>query len=162
MAPGRLRDMAVIYKYNDAEGWVGPMSVAVPEKPEKEVVKPLRFVVQRHEATRLHWDFRLEMEGVLRSWAIPKEPPTIPGVRRLAVAVEDHDLDYIGFEGSIPEGEYGAGKVEIWDRGAYELESVKPDKLVFELHGEKMKGRYTLVRFTDKEENWLLFKTKKS
>ncbi len=138
------------------------MSVAAPEKPGKEVAKPLRFVVQMHEATRLHWDFRLEMEGVLRSWAIPKEPPTTPGVRRLAVAVEDHGLDYIGFEGTIPEGEYGAGKVEVWDRGAYELESLQPDKLVFELHGEKMKGRYTLVRFTDKEENWLLFKTKKS
>ena len=119
-----------------------------------------RFVVQRHDASRLHWDFRLEMEGVLKSWAVPKEPPTRPGLRRLAVAVEDHDLDYIDFEGVIPEGEYGAGTVEIWDEGIFELESRKPDKLVFELRGEKMKGRYTLVHFTEKAENWLLFKSK--
>ena len=119
-----------------------------------------RFVVQRHDASRLHWDFRLEMDGVLKSWAVLKEPPTRPGLRRLAVAVEDHDLDYIDFEGVIPEGEYGAGTVEIWDEGNFELESRKPDKLVFELRGEKMKGRYTLVHFTEKVENWLLFKNK--
>ncbi len=119
-----------------------------------------RFVVQRHDARRLHWDFRLEMDGVLKSWAVPKEPPTRPGLRRLAVAVEDHDLDYVDFEGVIPEGEYGAGTVEIWDKGNFELESRKPEKLVFELRGEKMKGRYTLVHFTEKAENWLLFKNK--
>jgi DNA ligase D-like protein (predicted 3'-phosphoesterase) len=131
------------------------------EKPEKGEGPAGRFVVQRHDASRLHWDFRLEMDGVLKSWAVPKEPPTRPGLRRLAVAVEDHALDYIGFEGTIPEGEYGAGTVEIWDRGTYDLESRKPEKIVFELHGERMKGRYTLVHFTDKAENWLLFKTKK-
>jgi DNA ligase D-like protein (predicted 3'-phosphoesterase) len=119
-----------------------------------------RFVVQEHHASRLHWDFRLEMDGVLKSWAVPKTPPTIPGVRRLAVAVEDHELDYISFEGTIPEGEYGAGSVEIWDKGTYEVESKKPEKLVFELHGERMMGRYILVHFTEKDENWLLFKTK--
>ena len=119
-----------------------------------------RFVVQKHDASHLHWDFRLEMDGVLKSWAVPKTPPTRPGVRRLAVAVEDHELDYIVFEGTIPEGEYGAGSVEIWDKGTYDIESKKPEKLVFQLHGEKMKGRYTLVHFTDKDENWLLFKTK--
>jgi DNA ligase D-like protein (predicted 3'-phosphoesterase) len=119
-----------------------------------------RFVVQEHHASRLHWDFRLEMDGVLKSWAVPKTPPTKPGVRRLAVAVEDHDLDYIDFEGTIPEGEYGAGSVVIWDRGTYEIESRRPEKLVFELHGERMSGRYTMVHFTDKDENWLLFKTK--
>ncbi len=119
-----------------------------------------RFVVQEHHASRLHWDFRLEMDGVLKSWAVPKTPPTKPGVRRLAVAVEDHDLDYIDFEGAIPEGEYGAGSVEIWDKGTYEIESRRPEKLVFELHGERMSGRYTMVHFTDKDENWLLFKTK--
>lgn len=119
-----------------------------------------RFVVQRHDARRLHWDFRLEMDGVLKSWAVPKEPPTRPGLRRLAVAVDDHNLDYIDFEGIIPEGEYGAGTVEIWDKGNFELESRKPEKLVFELRGEKMKGRYTLVHFTEKAENWLLFKNK--
>jgi len=124
------------------------------------MVIPGRFVVQEHHASRLHWDFRLEMDGVLKSWAVPKTLPTKPGVRRLAVAVEDHDLDYIDFEGTIPEGEYGAGSVEIWDKGTYEIESRRPEKLVFELHGERMRGRYTLVHFTDKDENWLLFKTK--
>ncbi|TEU08410.1 ATP-dependent DNA ligase [Candidatus Bathyarchaeota archaeon] len=119
-----------------------------------------RFVVQRHDASRLHWDFRLEMDGMLKSWAVPKKPPTMPGLRRLAVAVDDHNLDYIDFEGIIPEGEYGAGTVEIWDKGNFELESRKPEKLVFELRGEKMKGRYTLVHFTEKAENWLLFKNK--
>ena len=117
-------------------------------------------MVQEHNASRLHWDFRLEMDSVLRSWAVPKTPPTRSGVRRLAVAVEDHDLDYIDFEGTIPEGEYGAGSVKIWDEGTYKIESKKPDKLVFELQGDRMKGRYTLVHFTDKAENWLLFKTK--
>lgn len=119
-----------------------------------------RFVVQEHHASRLHWDFRLEMDGVLKSWVVPKMPPMKTGVRRLAVAVEDHDLDYFDFEGTIPEGEYGAGSVEIWDKGTYEVESSKPEKLVFKLHGERMRGRYTLVHFTEKDENWLLFKTK--
>ncbi|MEM2127586.1 MAG: DNA polymerase ligase N-terminal domain-containing protein [Candidatus Bathyarchaeia archaeon] len=119
-----------------------------------------RFVVHEHHATHLHWDLRLELDGVLKSWAVPKEPPTQPGVRRLAVEVEDHPLSYIDFQGVIPEGMYGAGTVTIWDKGIYILESRKPDKLVFELQGEKMRGRYTLLRFTDKPENWLLFKTK--
>lgn len=128
------------------------------EKGKKGDAK--RFVVQEHHATRLHWDFRMEMEGVLKSWAVPKTPPTRTGLRRLAVEVEDHDLGYVDFEGTIPEGEYGAGSVKIWDKGTYTLESRKPDKLVFHLYGEKMKGRYTLIHFTEKPENWLLFKTK--
>ena len=137
------------------------MAVTVLErKPRRSGGSSGRFVVQEHHATRLHWDFRLEMDGVLKSWAVPKEPPTRPGVRRLAVQVEDHPLDYIDFGGVIPEGEYGAGTVRIWDRGTYALESRKPEKLVFELHGERMRGRYVLLRFTDKPENWLLFKTK--
>lgn len=119
-----------------------------------------RFVVHEHHATHLHWDFRLELDGILKSWAVPKEPPTQPGVRRLAVEVEDHPLSYIDFQGVIPEGMYGAGAVTIWDKGVYTLESRKPEKLVFELQGEKMRGRYTLLRFTDKPQNWLLFKTK--
>ena len=119
-----------------------------------------RFVVQEHHASHLHWDFRLELDGVLKSWAVPKEPPTKPGIRRLAVEVEDHPLSYIDFEGVIEEGQYGAGKVNVWDKGNYTLESRKSDKIVFELTGGKLKGRYTLVHFSDKPENWLFFKTK--
>lgn len=118
----------------------------------------LRFVIQKHQATHLHYDFRLEMDGVLKSWAVPKEPPTKPGVRRLAVQVEDHDLDYIDFEGAIPEDTYGAGTVEIWDKGTYTLRTRTDNKIMFTLHGDKLKGDYLLIRFKDK--NWLFFKKK--
>ena len=115
-----------------------------------------RFVIQKHKATHLHYDFRLEMGGVLKSWAVPKEPPTGPGIRRLAVQVEDHALDYIDFEGVIPEGEYGAGMVEIWDKGTYTLKN-RTDKVIeFTLNGAKLKGDHILIRF--KENNWLFFK----
>ena len=121
----------------------------------------MRFVVQEHHATHLHWDFRLEMDGVLKSWAIPKVPPTNPNIKRLAVPVEDHSLDYINFEGVIPEGEYGAGIVKIWDSGTYELESRTPSKIVFRLFGKKMRGRYVLIQTKwGKGANWLLFQTK--
>jgi bifunctional non-homologous end joining protein LigD len=121
----------------------------------------MRFVVQEHHATHLHWDFRLEMDGVLKSWAIPKVPPTKLGIKRLAVPVEDHPLDYIDFKGVIPEGEYGAGVVKIWDSGTYELESRTPSKIVFRLLGKKMRGRYVLIQTKwGKGVNWLLFQTK--
>jgi DNA ligase D-like protein (predicted 3'-phosphoesterase) len=118
------------------------------------------FVIQKHHARNLHYDFRLEMDGVLKSWAVPKEPPTETGIKRLAVQVEDHDLDYANFEGDIPEGEYGAGKVEILDKGTYDLINRKPNKIVFELHGQKLKGKYTLIPFGKEEKNWLLFRAK--
>ncbi len=118
-----------------------------------------RFVVQKHDATRLHYDFRLEMDGVLKSWAIPKEPPTEPNIKRLAVEVEDHPVSYITFEGTIPEGKYGAGTVEIWDKGTYTLKSRSNNKIVFTLHGEKLVGDYILVRFKE-DKNWLFFKKK--
>jgi len=115
-----------------------------------------RFVIQKHKATHLHYDFRLEMDGVLKSWAVPKEPPTVSGVRRLAVQVEDHALDYIDFEGTIPEGEYGAGTVEVWDKGTYTLKN-RTDKMIeFTLHGSKLGGNYALINF--KENNWLLIR----
>ena len=118
-----------------------------------------RFVIQKHYATHLHYDFRLEMDGVLKSWAVPKEPPTMPGVKRLAVEVEDHPLSYIGFEGIIPEGMYGAGKVEVWDKGTYTLRRRSENKIEFKVSGEKLNGDYVLIRFRG-VKNWLLFKKK--
>lgn len=115
-----------------------------------------RFVVHEHQATHLHYDFRLEMEGVLKSWAVPKEPPKKPGIKRLAVEVEDHPVDYINFRGTIPEGQYGAGRVKIWDRGTYKLTSRDSRSIKFFLDGRKLKGNYVLFKFKDK--NWLLFK----
>ncbi|MEM3623250.1 MAG: DNA polymerase ligase N-terminal domain-containing protein, partial [Candidatus Bathyarchaeia archaeon] len=117
------------------------------------------YVIQKHAATHLHYDLRLEMDGVLKSWAIPKEPPTTPSVRRLAVEVEDHSLEYANFEGIIPEGEYGAGTVEIWDRGTYRLLERKEGKLIVEINGNRLSGVYVLMRFKDKK-NWLFFKKK--
>lgn len=102
-------------------------------------------MVQKHQATRLHYDFRLEIEGTLKSWAVPKGPPTEPGIRRLAVQVEDHPVSCMDFEGDIAEGLYGAGKVEIWDRGEYELRRKEPDQLTFALHRDRLQGEYTLV-----------------
>jgi DNA ligase D-like protein (predicted 3'-phosphoesterase) len=117
-----------------------------------------RFAVQKHQATHLHYDFRLEMDNVLKSWAVPKEPPTESGIRRLAMQVEDHELNYIDFEGTIPKGEYGAGTVEIWDKGTFTLQNRTDKILEFTLHGSKLKGNYALVNF--KEKNWLLIKKK--
>ncbi len=99
------------------------------------------------------------MGGVLKSWAIPKTPPVKEGVKRLAVQVEDHPIDYANFEGTIPEGLYGAGTVEIWDKGEYTLKERDKDKLVFEIKGDKLKGIYCLVRFKERK-NWLFFKKK--
>jgi bifunctional non-homologous end joining protein LigD len=117
-----------------------------------------RFVVHRHDASRLHWDLRLEREGVLKSWAVPKEPPVAPGVKRLAVEVEDHDLDHIDFEGEIPEGDYGAGTVSIWDDGTYDLLSEHDRRLKLAFRGRRLRGEYVLVPLEGK--NWLFFRTK--
>jgi bifunctional non-homologous end joining protein LigD len=119
------------------------------------------FVVQRHDARRLHYDFRLERNGALASWAVPKGVPLEPGQRALAVHVEDHPLDYAGFEGEIPKGNYGAGTVEIWDRGTYELVEEKRDGgLTVRLHGERLEGTWTLVpaHLDGNEKNWLLIR----
>lgn len=117
-----------------------------------------RFVVQKHQASHLHYDFRLEMDGVLKSWAVPKGVPLEPGVRRLAVQVEDHPVEYIDFAGRIPEGEYGAGTVEIWDRGEFRLDRKAPGQLEITLAGKKLSGGYVLVHTGAK--NWLLLKRK--
>jgi DNA ligase D-like protein (predicted ligase)/DNA ligase D-like protein (predicted 3'-phosphoesterase) len=117
------------------------------------------FVVQEHHARRLHYDLRLEKGGVLKSWAVPKGIPEISGDRRLAVQVEDHPLEYGKFEGMIPEGQYGAGTVKIWDSGLYEPIVWGENKIEFIARGEKMEGRYVLVKFKKAgEKNWLLFK----
>jgi bifunctional non-homologous end joining protein LigD len=119
------------------------------------------FVVQRHDARRLHYDFRLERDGALASWAVPKGVPLEPGSRALAVHVEDHPLEYAAFAGEIPKGEYGAGSVEIWDDGTYDLVEEKPDgQLTVRLHGRRLNGEWTLVpaRLDGKEQNWLLIR----
>lgn len=117
------------------------------------------FVIHKHEARRLHWDLRLEMDNVLKSWAVPKEPPQTVGVRRLAIMVEDHPLEYANFEGIIPEGYYGAGRVEIWDKGTYKLMERTENKIVVQLNGEKLRGEYILLKYEKSgEDNWLFFK----
>ncbi len=134
----------------------------VPEVPSERERPQRRFVVQEHQASHLHYDFRLELDGVLRSWAVPKGPPEEPGVRHLAVAVEDHPLSYIDFHGTIPPGQYGAGTVQIWDRGTYDLEERKPGELRFVLHGVRLHGPYALIRLRPEGKNWLLFKRQPS
>src|SRR6187551_3192613 len=129
--------------------------------------KPLIFVVQKHAARRLHWDFRLEWEGTLRSWAVPKGPSLDPADKRLAVEVEDHPIEYAKFSGRIPAGEYGAGEVIVWDRGKWSPigdphDGLRKGNLKFELNGEKLHGEWVLVRLHGREQsgkpNWLLIK----
>lgn len=145
---------------------------ATPE-PEAALgeATPREFVIQKHQASHLHWDLRLADEGVLKSWAVTKEPPAEPGVKRLAVHVEDHPYDYKDFEGVIPDGEYGAGTVEIWDSGTYEpLLEGEPDSSVaqaidrgalkFRLEGTRLEGNYVLYHFDKKGRNWFFFKMK--
>ncbi len=141
---------------------------------KKKAVSKFRFVVQRHQATQLHYDFRLELDGVLKSWAVPKGPSLNPSQKRLAVMVEDHPVDYISFKGKIPEGNYGAGIVEIWDNGTFEpvnakhekitereaLQWLKKGELKFSLKGKKLKGEFVLVKLKDGDKNWLLIKHK--
>lgn len=146
-----------------------------PKGKTKKSEDQLIFVIQRHAASRLHYDFRLEMEGVLKSWAVPKGPSLNPEDKRLAMMVEDHPYDYKDFEGNIPEGNYGAGQVEVWDSGTYEpldetsklsdekelLKELKAGSLKFILHGKKLKGEFALVKMKNAENNaWLLIKHK--
>ena len=119
-----------------------------------------RFVVHQHQARHLHYDFRLEMNGALRSWAVPKGMPLRSGVRRLAIEVEDHPLAYIDFEGTIPQGQYGAGTVSVWDKGTYTLEKAEQDELKFVLLGTKLKGAFVLLRMKKQPKNWMLLKVK--
>ncbi|ACD84401.1 DNA polymerase ligase N-terminal domain-containing protein [Candidatus Methylacidiphilum infernorum] len=117
-----------------------------------------QFVIQEHWARTHHFDLRLEKEGVLKSWALPKGMP-VDDEKRLAIQVEDHDLDYGQFEGEIPPGEYGAGKVAIWDKGRYDPVEWTGDKILFVLHGERLKGRYVLIRLKrSAPDHWLIRK----
>jgi len=131
-------------------------------EPEAKIKKSKTqiFTIHKHHASHLHWDLRLEINGVLKSWAVPKEPPTAKGLKRLAIEVEDHPLSYATFEGIIPEGNYGAGKVEIWDKGAYELIEKTQDKIIFKLNGKKLKGNFVLIKtkYGGKKKGWLWFK----
>jgi bifunctional non-homologous end joining protein LigD len=113
-----------------------------------------RFVVQEHHARRLHWDLRLEREGALASWALPRGIPAHPSENRLAVRTEDHPLEYLEFEGEIPKGEYGAGTMTVWDRGTFEAEKFRADEVIADFHGERLRGRYALFR--TRGDDWLI------
>ena len=139
-----------------------------PRGARKKTAGRLKFVIQKHHASRLHYDFRLEADGVLKSWAIPKGPSFDPKDRRLAMHVEDHPMDYRTFEGIIPKGNYGAGEVIVWDQGTYALaegddpsEEIGKGKIKFVMYGKKMHGEFTLVRIRGRESDgdpWLLIK----
>jgi bifunctional non-homologous end joining protein LigD len=147
---------------------------AEPRESDDPHQGPLQFVVQKHRASQLHYDFRLELDGVLKSWAVPKGPSLNPGEKRLAMMVEDHPLDYRLFEGSIPVGNYGAGTVMVWDEGAYRPRRPGRDRaedeqilrqglgdghITFVLHGQKLAGEFALVKLKRGEPNaWLLLK----
>jgi bifunctional non-homologous end joining protein LigD len=169
-APGSLdsyhakRDFTITA---EPRGKKGPVKSALRKKSAQ--TQQLSFVVQKHDATRLHYDFRLEAAGVLASWAIPKGPSLDPKDKRLAMHVEDHPLEYGGFEGTIPKGQYGAGPVILWDRGTYTLaegtdpkEEIANGKIKFIMHGKRLHGMFTLVRIhgrdSDKGDPWLLIK----
>jgi bifunctional non-homologous end joining protein LigD len=135
--------------------------------PVKARKKALSYLIQKHDATRLHYDFRLELDGVLLSWAVTKGPSVNPADKRLAVRTEDHPISYGTFEGTIPKGQYGGGTVMLWDKGAWEPQDdpragLKKGHLSFILHGERLKGGWDLIRMRGegKRENWLLVKEK--
>jgi len=138
----------------------------LPAVPQKGRSRAPIFVVQEHHASHLHYDFRLELDGVLKSWAVPKGPPSVPGEKRLAVEVEDHPLSYAKFAGTIPEGQYGAGEVSIWDKGVWNppdhpAEALRKGHLEFTLKGKKLAGAWLLIRtkgFSGKKNQWLLIK----
>ncbi len=145
---------------------------AEPRAIRRRTAAKLAYVIQKHEASRLHYDLRLELDGVMRSWAVPKGPSLDPAVKRLAVEVEDHPVDYNSFEGTIPEGEYGGGTVMIWDRGTWEYagdatsgvagarRGLEKGTLEFTLAGKRLKGNWVLIRTrrAGKAQQWLLIK----
>ena len=117
------------------------------------------FVVHEHHASHLHWDLRLEYRRTLKSWAVPKKPPLKKGMKRLAIQVDDHKMSYAKFEGRIPEGQYGAGVVKIWDKGTFKTIEKTANKWIVDFNGKKLKGEYALIKFARSgEKNWLFFK----
>lgn len=144
------------------------MFIRMTPKNSMNRPKRMRFLVQEHHARQLHYDFRLEMAGMLKSWALPKGPSLNPADKRLAVMVDDHPLEYFGFEGVIPAGQYGAGAVVVWDQGEYSLletddpqAALKRGKLVIELRGQILRGGFALLKMKGRgEKNWLLIKKK--
>lgn len=143
-----------------------------PKGEEKDSKDQLIFVVQRHHASHLHYDFRLELNGTLKSWAVPKGPSMNPNDKRLAMMVEDHPVSYATFEGTIPAGNYGAGRVDIWDHGTYEpineagqvitptafMNHLREGSIKFRMNGKKLKGDFALVHMKKDEKTWLLIK----
>lgn len=160
---GRMKKLLETYrKKRDFKKTTEPAADLKSKKSHQSI-----FVVQEHHATHLHYDFRLELDGVLKSWAVPKGPSLDPSEKRLAVEVEDHPLDYANFHGTIPKGQYGAGEVYIWDKGVWTVKGdphagLKKGKLEFSLRGKKLKGNFLLLRLPDKDKkskhNWLLVK----
>src|SRR6201996_4406897 len=161
----RYREMRDFKMTAEPSGGQEESRKAAAKKSAKDA---LPFVIQKHAATRLHYDFRLGWRGVLKSWAVAKGPSYYTGDKRLAVQVEDHPIEYGGFEGTIPKGQYGGGTVMLWDTGTWAPhgdadEGLRTGRLKFELHGKKMKGNWTLVRMGGKaanesKPNWLLIK----
>ncbi|MBI4653313.1 3'-phosphoesterase [Candidatus Kuenenbacteria bacterium] len=158
-----LKEYQTKRKFNQTSEPKGnlPANGQIPLMGGEKIEK--RFVVHKHQASHLHYDFRLEMEGALKSWAIPKGIPEKEKIKHLAIQVEDHPIDYINFEGEIPKGNYGAGKVEIWDKGTYKIIKEQIDKITgriksihIELNGKKLKGKYILIYY--KENQWLIQK----
>src|SRR5687767_2019237 len=160
----------LLKKYQQMRDFSDTPEPSGAEKKKKRGKLPI-FVIQKHAASHLHYDFRLEMEGVLKSWAVPKGPSYDPGTKRLAMMTEDHPYDYASFEGVIPAGQYGGGNVIIWDNGTWEfiepgddpVKALKSGKLTFRMHGKKMFGEWALVRIggrqkSDKGNEWLLLK----
>jgi len=160
--------MASLKKYRSKRDFTVTAEPEGSEESNGSSSKDFLYVIQKHHASQLHYDFRLEWRGVLLSWAVPKGPSVDPAVKRLAARVEDHPVEYGGFEGLIPEGEYGGGTVMLWDRGTWTPEvpdvdaALSKGELKFTLHGKKLKGSWVLVRTkgygSSKKESWLLIK----
>ena len=144
--------------------YCGKRKFSETPEPKGKVLKAgrNRFVIQEHFAKKAgrHHDFRLEMEGVLKSWAVPKGVPEKTGTKRLAISVEDHPVSYINFEGEIPKDLYGAGTVKIFDKGKYKLIEKTKDKIIFDLKGKKLRGGYALIKMKGRKNWWLMFRTK--